>query len=202
MNDDDDVPQDLRARRRLDTSREIHRAALDLFEEHGVRETTVQQIADRAGVSHRTFFRYYTSKEQAALPGQRRLLKEIDALEVTGTDPVTVLRDVEAATEAVMSSDDPDLGAHRRVTRLLANEPDLRALAAAQEQALVTRLRARLSEQLPGYDSTTVLLIAEVALTMWHTSWERWGELAADGEPGDPVEFYRRCREELRRIVG
>jgi hypothetical protein len=44
--------------------------------------------------------------------------------------------------------------------------------------------------------------IAEVALTVWHTSWERSGELATEGEPGDPVESFRRCRAELRRIVG
>lgn len=98
--------------------------------------------------------------------------------------------------------DEPELEEHRRVMRLLAKEPDLRALAALQEQALVNRLRARLEEQLPGHDKTTVLLIAEVAMTIWHTSWERWAELAAEGEARDPVEFYRRCREELRRVVG
>jgi AcrR family transcriptional regulator len=201
--DDDDVPQDLRARRRQDTYREIHEAALDLFEAQGVRETTVQQIADRAGVSHRTFFRYFTSKEQAALPGQRRLLRAIEAFEVSGsTDLVSVLRDVERATEEAMVRDDVEMDAHRRITRLLAREPDLHALAALQEQLLVARLRARLTEQLDSQDATTVLLIAELAVTVWRTSWERWGELALDGEAGDPVEFYRRCREELRRIVG
>jgi AcrR family transcriptional regulator len=203
MTDDDDgVPQDLRARRRHDTYQEIHQAALDLFEAQGVRETTVQQIADRAGVSHRTFFRYFTAKEQAALPGQRRLLRAIDTFEVSGTDPVAVLRDVEAATEAVMARDDVEMDEHRRITRLLAREPDLHALAALQEQMLVTRLRARLTEQLQDHHPTTVLLIAELAVTVWRTSWERWGELALEGEPGDPVEFYRRCRQELRRIVG
>src|SRR3954465_12133320 len=101
---------DLRTRRRLGTHEEIHQAALELFEQQGVRETTVQQIAERAGVSPRTFFRYFTSKEQAALPGQRRLLQAIDALQVTGTEPATVLGDVEAATEAVIGRDkDPEL---------------------------------------------------------------------------------------------
>ncbi|WP_448070681.1 helix-turn-helix domain-containing protein [Georgenia yuyongxinii] len=49
--------------RRLDTYLEIHEAALELFESQGIRETTVQQIADRARVSPRTFFRYFTTKE-------------------------------------------------------------------------------------------------------------------------------------------
>ncbi|MGX7731611.1 TetR family transcriptional regulator [Rhodococcus sp. 2H158] len=198
-----DIPHDLRTRRRLDTHQEIHRAALELFEEQGVRETTVQQISDRVGISARTFFRYFTSKEQAALPGQRRLLLVIDALEVSGPDPAAVLRSVEAAAEAVMSREtDPDLEEHRRVARLLAKEPDLQALAASQEQVLTSRLRARLTEQLPHYDPATILLVAETAVAVWRTSWERWGELALEGEAAEPVEVYRRCREELRRIVG
>jgi hypothetical protein len=39
-------------------------------------------------------------------------------------------------------------------------------------------------------------------VAVWRASWERWGELAVEGEAGDPVELYRRFREELRRIVG
>ena len=103
-----DAPKDLRTRRRLDTQQEIHEAALALFEEQGVRETTIQQIADRAGVSARTFFRHFSSKEQAALPGQRRMLKVIDTLEVSDRDPGAVLRSVEAAAENSMAPMTPN----------------------------------------------------------------------------------------------
>lgn len=198
-----DASPDLRTRRRLDTRQEIHQAALELFEEQGVRETTVHQIAHRAGVSPRTFFRYFASKEQAGLPGQRRMLQVIDELEVADTDLPAVLRSVEAAAEVVMGREnDPELEEHRRVARLLAREPELQALAASQEQALTTRLRGRLTEQLEGCDPMTVRLIAEVAVAVWRTCWERWGELAVEGEPGEPGEFYRRCRRELRHVVG
>ena len=47
----------LRDRRRRETALEICTAALDLFEEKGVAGTTVDEIAARAGVSPRTFFR-------------------------------------------------------------------------------------------------------------------------------------------------
>lgn len=193
---------DLRTRRRLDTQQEIHQAALDLFEQQGVRETTVQQIAARAGVSPRTFFRYFTSKEQAALPGQRRLLRAIDELAVSGTDLGVILRAVEVMAEAAMGAeDDTEIEEHRRVARLLFREPDLQALATAQELALVTHLRTRLAAQL-DLDPMTVLLIAEVTVSVWRASWQRWGELAVGGELVDPVEIYRRCRDELRRVVG
>ncbi|WP_241386228.1 TetR family transcriptional regulator [Rhodococcus sp. CH91] len=200
---DDDLPRDLRARRRLDTRYEIHRAALDLFEERGVRETTVAQIADRAGVSSRTFFRYFTSKEQAALPGQRRLFSMIERLDVTGAEPAEILHAIERATEKVVGrGSDPELEEHRRVALLLAAHPELQALAAAQEKALAGRLRERIAEQAAEADPTMVRLLAELAVTVWRTTWDRWGEFAVAGIDRDPVDVYRECRESLRRIVG
>ncbi|MFI2754213.1 TetR family transcriptional regulator [Cellulomonas sp. P22] len=198
----DDVPTDLRARRRLDTAEQIHQVALELFEKQGVRETTVQQIADRAGISSRTFFRYFASKEQAALPGQQRLLQVIDTLELSpGDSPATVLQKAEKAAESAMSGEnDPGLAEHRRIARLLG-EPELQALAAAQERTLTMHLHARLSAQLESSDPTTVRLIAELVVALWRTSWERWGELALEGHMTDPVEVYRHCRRELRRVV-
>ena len=52
-----------RARRVAKTRRAIVDAARDLFEEHGYDGTTIDQIADRADIAPRTFFRYFPSKE-------------------------------------------------------------------------------------------------------------------------------------------
>ncbi len=53
----------LRARKQADTREALHSAALRLFEAHGFEGTTVDQVASAAGVSRRTFFRYFESKE-------------------------------------------------------------------------------------------------------------------------------------------
>src|SRR5580692_6954703 len=42
--------------------RELQRIALRLFDAHGFDNTTIEQIAAEAGVSERTFFRYFTTK--------------------------------------------------------------------------------------------------------------------------------------------
>lgn len=193
----------LRARRKLETQREIHQATLELFEAHGVRETTVHQIAERAGVSPRTFFRYFSTKEQAALPGQRRMLRAIDSLVITDPEPAAVLRSVEDMAETVMGADnDPELDEHRRVAKLLARDTDLQSLAASQELVLPVRLRSRLAEQVPETDPATLLLIAETSVAVWRVSWIRWGELVMQGRTADPVAVYRECRERLRSAVG
>ncbi|CAL8899015.1 hypothetical protein KVA01_00830 [Kocuria varians] len=57
----------LRERHRTRTLAEIHQAALELVGECGYGDTAVEAIAERAGVSRRTFFNYYPSKEAAVL---------------------------------------------------------------------------------------------------------------------------------------
>jgi AcrR family transcriptional regulator len=57
---------------KLATRRAIQDAADELFSAHGYAQTTVRDIADAAGVTERTFFRYFTGKESL-------LVKDIEA---------------------------------------------------------------------------------------------------------------------------
>jgi AcrR family transcriptional regulator len=57
----------LRERKKQQTRKAIHEAALHLIDEHGLEATTIEQICQAADVSTRTFFNYYPSKAAAAL---------------------------------------------------------------------------------------------------------------------------------------
>jgi AcrR family transcriptional regulator len=52
-------------------------AAFTLFDERGYEQTTVDDIAEQAGVGRTTFFRHYRSKEEVIFPDHDRLLEQI-----------------------------------------------------------------------------------------------------------------------------
>ncbi len=70
----------LRARQRVQTRDEIVNAARALFTEDGFEATTVAAIAHRAGVSERTYYRYFPTKEHVALDRLMRFVEHGVAL--------------------------------------------------------------------------------------------------------------------------
>ncbi|NUL46789.1 TetR/AcrR family transcriptional regulator [Cellulosimicrobium funkei] len=200
----DPVP-DLRARRRLETQSLIHRAAVDLFEKQGSRGTTVEEIAARAGVSPRTFFRHFAAKEHAALPGVPRLERAIDALELAGDTPSAALRAVESMLLAVVAREPLDeLRENRRLRRIIASEPEISGLAVAQDQEIARRLRQRLLE-LGGpegaIDEQAAHLVAAVAMAVWRSGWDLWAAENGDGDSSDPVAAHRGAWTAVRGLL-
>ncbi|MGO1562494.1 MAG: TetR family transcriptional regulator [Actinomycetaceae bacterium] len=57
----------LRERKKVQTRRALHRSAVELVAERGLAQSTVEDIAEAAGVSTRTFFNYFPTKESAVL---------------------------------------------------------------------------------------------------------------------------------------
>jgi AcrR family transcriptional regulator len=70
----------LRERKKLRTYETLHQVALDMFERQGLHATPVEQIADAAEVSTRTFFRYFPTKIDALLADQPQRLAALREL--------------------------------------------------------------------------------------------------------------------------
>ena len=58
----------LTERRKAQTRREIAESALGLFVRHGYEAVSVEAIAEEAGVSLRTFYRYFSAKDEVLSP--------------------------------------------------------------------------------------------------------------------------------------
>lgn len=146
-----------RERKKLATRQAIHQAAIDLVERHGLAGTTVEAISDRAGVAPRTFWAYFSSKEDAVINRDPNLPAALhDALVARPAD-----EDAMAALRAVLEEHvgqrlvDSKQAVRRQ--HLIRREPPLMAATAASfdriERAMVSAVAQRL-----GVDAAVDLL--------------------------------------------
>jgi AcrR family transcriptional regulator len=195
-----DAPS-LTERRRAQTSSEIHEAAITLFERQGVEATTVAEIAEAAGVSSRTFFRYYDNKEHAGIPGQLSFLQRIERFVPVDGSPSSVLLQIEEMLEAEIRESVERNQISTRVALLFASEPGLLEEAAGQLQRASKLLQATILEHCPSLNRSMPLIITDLAMTSWHTSWEALGKRYRNGDKVTPLANYREHCAMLRDIV-
>jgi TetR/AcrR family transcriptional regulator, regulator of mycofactocin system len=124
------------------TRARVERAALDLFARRGFENVTTDEVADAAGISRRTFFRYYATKADAVwgdFAGHVARLEEL----LAATDPGSpVLASVCAAYVEVNDYSDAELPLLRERMQLILGEPALLAHSQVRH-AEVDRVVAR-----------------------------------------------------------
>jgi len=123
-------------------------AAISLFLAKGYEETTVDEIAETAGVARRTFFRYFRTKEDAVFPDHDDCLRRVEAL-LNGADPgAPVLTPVREAAHLVLAmyADDPGTAVKRyELTRRVEPLREREITAISRYQRIFTdHLRRRL----------------------------------------------------------
>ncbi|MFG1972401.1 TetR/AcrR family transcriptional regulator [Nonomuraea fuscirosea] len=143
-----------RERKKQATRAALREAALRLSLRHGVENVTVEQIAYEADIALRTFFNYFSSKEEAVVAslssGAEVLIAEFRARPLTES----VLQAFREAVLTVMNRSDAAgrdyLAAMRLVRKAPSLVPQKLAVLAAQEQALATAIADRLGLPPPG----------------------------------------------------
>jgi TetR/AcrR family transcriptional regulator, regulator of mycofactocin system len=153
----------------------IEKAALELIAEQGFDAITVEGIAAAAGISRRTFFRYFSSKNDLPFGDYGSLLVSLEEWLVS--EPVDrPMFDVIADAVMRFNRVHSDGGvAHRERMRLIMRTPSLRANAALHQDdwvAVLTRYAARRLETSP--DALVPQLIAQVSLGAANTAYEQW----------------------------
>ena len=171
-------------------------AAFDLFNEHGYEQTTVDDIAERAGLGRATFFRHYRSKEDVIFPDHDRLLGQVrDRLRSTGHD--TALAAVSDAVRLVLLHylDEGDLA--RRRYALTSTVPALRdreIVSVARYQRL---FREYIAEWMAGQGESDALqaeLMAAAVASAHNHVLRRW----LRGDSADPV---RELDAAMRQVI-
>ncbi|MDH6130184.1 helix-turn-helix domain-containing protein [Kitasatospora sp. GP82] len=151
----------------------LERAALALFAEHGYDATTVNEIADRAGLTKSTFFRHFADKREVLFGGQDVLSQRFsDAIRATAP-AATIGACLAAALESAAPAFTPerhDLALQRRAIIAATSELRERELLkrAGLSSAIADALRAR------GADDTTARLAAELGVLAFSTAFAHW----------------------------
>lgn len=127
----------LRDRRRQQTAAEIEQAAITLFEREGYAGTTIEHIAEVAGIAPRTFFRYFPVKEAVLFRDHTEKVEEFrHALAAIPPSVPPVERIRQAMWQAQRPQGDSNVVQARM--KLMTEVPDLRAYHASLVEAYET----------------------------------------------------------------
>jgi AcrR family transcriptional regulator len=176
-------PVSLRERKKLATRRLLRRAALELVAERGLHNVTVEDIAEAADVSPRTFFNYFPSKEAALFGGDPDRAAELSdrvASVAPGKSALEALGAVLAQDSESMADELRSLGGDPaewlRRMKVARTDPHVRAAHASQmamlERALAEGLAARLgtdqeTDPYPGILAAAAVGTTRACLTFW-----------------------------------
>jgi AcrR family transcriptional regulator len=174
----------------------LEQAAYELFLERGYDRTSVADIAARAELTERTFFRHYADKREVLFGGTATLLAAfLGALEAAPPELPTI-EDVRVAVEAGSRMMHGRRALARERERVVAAHPDL------QERGLIKRatLTAALAQGLErrGVPKSAASLAADMGLTAFYVGFAEWLEGPEDREL---VDVVRERFDELRAVA-
>ncbi|NQX03504.1 TetR/AcrR family transcriptional regulator [Rathayibacter sp. VKM Ac-2856] len=181
-----------------DAALRLERAAMELFAEHGYSATTVPAIAQRAGLTTRTFFRHFADKRDVLFLREREFPEVVARLlggAPAGLAPLELLmHGLETVAAGDLEGWRDDIAARRAVVR---SEPALRERELLKSAILADAMRdALVAAEVPPADAA---LAAHTASALFDSALEEWL-----GDTGGValVVVLREQRARLRRLAG
>jgi AcrR family transcriptional regulator len=174
----------------------LQQAALSLYGERGYDNTTVAEIAEQAGLTKRTFFRYFADKREVLFSGSSEL-EELIVTEVGAAPESEAPLDAVAAAldaAAAMFEERREFAALRQ--QVIAANPELQEREliklASLARAVAEALRRR------GVNDPAAILTAEAGVAVFRVAFERWVDQA---NRQDLQRLIRDSLEELRAVA-
>ena len=180
-----------------DAAGRFRAAAMELFGEIGYEQTTVAAIAERAGLTARTFFRYFADKPEVLFSGSERLQAlMVGALGAAPAD-ATPIEAVAAALEAPAEFFNDELRPFSRLRNsVIAANADLHE----RELIKLSKLSAALANALRdrGVGEPDSSLAAEAGIAVFRVAFAQW---IAGSERRGYAEIVRALLARLRALA-
>ena len=171
----------------------LQKAAMELFQEHGYDRVTVEEIAARAGLTERTFFRYFNDKREVLFSGSKHL-EQIIVDAIAAASPTTPPLDaVVGALEATSPIFEERRSLARKRYALVSAHAELRERELIKMATLANAIAESLHQR--GVPSPNASLIAEAGIALFKNAFQRWLD---DGQKHDFTHHLRATLAELR----
>jgi AcrR family transcriptional regulator len=174
----------------------LAQAALDLYAERGFEQTTVAEIASRAGLTERTFFRHFADKREVLFAGGSDLAERMVSGVVDAPASAAPMDAVAAGLVAGAEILEERRAFAFKRAGVIAASAELQERELIKLASLATALSDALRRR--GVTEPTASLTAQAGIAVFHVAFARW----VDGgdEPGLP-EVIRDSLDQLRAVT-
>jgi AcrR family transcriptional regulator len=174
----------------------LEQAAMELFVERGFEQTTVAEIAKRAGLTERTFFRYFADKREVLFAGAGTLQEFFVSTVASAPDSAAPIDAVAAAVAAAgaLLQERREYAQQRQA--VIAAHAELRERELIKLASLASALAGALRRR--GVHEPAASLAAEAGIAVFRIAFERW--INATGQPDLP-QLVRESLEELKSVT-
>ena len=174
----------------------LGQAAFELFTERGFEQVTVAEIAERAGLTERTFFRYFADKREvlfAGADGFQDLFVSTVASAPESAAPIDAVAAAVYAAAALFTAHEDGV---RRRSAIIAAHPDLRERELIKLATVASAIAEALRER--GVTDPAASLTAEAGVAIFKIAFARW--IAAPDGP-DLAHLTAESLDELKLVA-
>jgi AcrR family transcriptional regulator len=171
-------------------------AALELYSDRGYDQTTVAEIARRAGLTERTFFRHFTDKREVLFSGAGELQDQLVHALDNAPDSLPAIDAIALALEAVAVGFSERHEFARRRQTIIAQNAEL----AERERIKLASLASALADGLQrrGVRDPAATLAAEMGIAVFRVAFERW---IGETKQPDLSRTLRTSFDELKAVA-
>lgn len=176
----------------------LAQAALELYGERGFDQTTVAEIANRAGLTERTFFRHFADKREVLFAGSaelQKLLVHAVASAPTSAGPIEAVAAALLAAGDVFNAERRDYARERRA--VISANAELRERELIKMASLASAIAEALRRR--EVSDPAASLTAEAGIAVFRVTFDRWVTKASNQ---DWRALVRESLEELKVLVG
>ena len=174
----------------------LERAALELFAERGFEQTTVTEIAARAGLTQRTFFRHFADKREVLFWGQGTLRELLVAAIASAPASAAPLDAVAAALAAAGALLQERRDSARQRQAIIDANPELRERELIKLAMLGSAITEALRQR--GVSDPAASLTAEAGIAVFKIAFERW---VSETAQADLPDLIRDSLSELKAVT-